>query len=175
MTVHRRDPQTLAAALNDSPAGLAAWIVERRRSWSDCGGDVERRFTKDDLLTTVSIYWFTQTFHTSARLYAEMFRGATMMPVHDRTPEVEAPTGIAVFPEDVFLVPRSVAAERTDLRRWTVMPRGGHFAPDGGARAARRGRPRLLPPPALAVVPSHVVDGSRLIGGWLPMPEWVRR
>ena len=129
MTVHRRDPQTLAAALNDSPAGLAAWIVERRRSWSDCGGDVERRFTKDDLLTTVSIYWFTQTFHTSARLYAEMFRGATMMPVHDRTPEVEAPTGIAVFPEDVFLVPRSVAAERTDLRRWTVMPRGGHFAP----------------------------------------------
>ena len=58
-----------------------------------------------------------------------MFRGATMMPVHDRTPEVEAPTGIAVFPEDVFLVPRSVAAARPDLRRWTVMPRGGHFAP----------------------------------------------
>jgi pimeloyl-ACP methyl ester carboxylesterase len=127
--VHRRDAQTIAAALNDSPAGLAAWIVERRRHWSDCDGDVERRFTKDDLLTTVSIYWFTQTFHTSARLYAEMFRSATMMPVHDRRPEVEAPTGIAVFPHDVFLVPRAVAEARTDLRRWTVMPRGGHFAP----------------------------------------------
>lgn len=126
--VHRRDPQTLAYALNDSPAGLAAWIVERRRNWSDCGGDVERRFTKDDLLTTISLYWFTQTFHTSARLYADSF-GSPFAPAHDRAPEVEAPTGIAVFPEDVVLIPRAVAARRANLTRWTVMPRGGHFAP----------------------------------------------
>ncbi len=126
--VHTRDPQTLAYALNDSPVGLAAWILERRRAWSDCGGDVERRFTKDDLLTTISLYWFTQTFHTSARLYADTFR-TRFEPVHDRVPEIEAPTGIAVFPEDVILVPRVVAVRHANLERWTVMPSGGHFAP----------------------------------------------
>ena len=64
-------PQTLAFALNDSPAGLCAWILEKRRTWSDCSGDVERRFSKDDLLTTMSIYWFTQSYGTSARYYYE--------------------------------------------------------------------------------------------------------
>ena len=57
-------PQTLAYGLNDSPAGLAAWIVEKFRSWSDCGGDLERRFTKDQLLTNVTIYWVTQTINS---------------------------------------------------------------------------------------------------------------
>jgi pimeloyl-ACP methyl ester carboxylesterase len=128
LAVHTHDPQTLAWALNDSPAGLAAWIVERRRAWSDCDGDVESRFTKDDLLTTASIYWFTRTFHTSARIYADT-RRARPAPVHDRVPELEAPTAIAVFPQDVIQYPRSVAERHANLQQWTVMPRGGHFAP----------------------------------------------
>ena len=128
LAVHTHDPQTLAWALNDSPAGLAAWIVERRRAWSDCDGDVESRFTKDDLLTTASIYWFTRTFHTSARIYADT-RRARPAPVHDRVPELEAPTAIAVFPQDVIQYPRAVADRHANLQQWTVMPRGGHFAP----------------------------------------------
>jgi pimeloyl-ACP methyl ester carboxylesterase len=128
LAVQTHDPQTLAWALNDSPAGLAAWIVERRRAWSDCHGDVESRFTKDDLLTTASIYWFTGTFHTSARIYADT-RRSRPTPVHHRVPEVEAPTAIAVFPQDVIQYPRSVAERHANLQQWTVMPRGGHFAP----------------------------------------------
>lgn len=128
LAVQTHDPQTLAWALNDSPVGLAAWIVERRRAWSDCDGDVERRFSKDDLLTTVSLYWFTRTFHTSARIYADA-RRERPRPVHDRTPEVEVPTAIAVFPQDVIQYPRAVAERHANLQRWTVMPRGGHFAP----------------------------------------------
>jgi pimeloyl-ACP methyl ester carboxylesterase len=128
MAVHIEDPQTLAWAMQDSPAGLAAWLVERRRNWSDCDGDVERRFTKDDLLTTVSLYWLTGTFHTSVRFYAESFRAPWPL-VHDRRPAVEAPTAVAVFPRELLRVPRSFMAERVNLARWTVMPRGGHFAP----------------------------------------------
>lgn len=128
LAVQTHDPQTLAWALNDSPVGLAAWIVERRRAWSDCDGDVERRFSKDDLLTTVSLYWHTQTFHTSARIYADT-RRERPRPVHDRTPEVEAPTAIAVFPQDVIQYPRAVAERHANLQRWTVMSSGGHFAP----------------------------------------------
>lgn len=128
LAVHTHDPQTLAWALNDSPAGLLAWLVERRRAWSDCGGDVESRFSRDDLLTTASLYWFTQTFHTSARMYADT-RRSRPGPVHDRMPEIEAPTAIAVYPQDVIQYPRAVAERQANLQQWTVMPRGGHFAP----------------------------------------------
>jgi len=128
MAVHTEDPQTLAWAMNDSPAGLAAWMIERRRNWSDCGGDVERRFSKDQLLTTVSLYWFTATFHTSVRFYAESFRASWPL-VHGRQPPVEVPTAIAVFPRELLRVPRRFMARQVNLARWTVMPRGGHFAP----------------------------------------------
>ena len=121
-------PQTLAIALNDSPAGLAAWIVEKRRTWSDCGGDVERRFSKDDLLTTLSIYWHTQTFGTSARYYYECVNNP-WRPAHTRSPVVEAPTGIGVFPDEVVLLPRSWAERYYNLKHWTEMKSGGHFAP----------------------------------------------
>lgn len=121
-------PQTLAIALNDSPAGLAAWIVEKRRTWSDCGGDVERRFSKDDLLTTLSIYWHTQTFGTSARYYYECVNNP-WRPTHTRSPVVEAPTGIGVFPDEVVLLPRSWAERYYNLKHWTAMKSGGHFAP----------------------------------------------
>jgi pimeloyl-ACP methyl ester carboxylesterase len=128
MAVHIEDPQTLAWAMNDSPAGLAAWIVERRRNWSDCAGDVERRFTRDQLLTTVSLYWLTQTFHTSVRFYAESFRAPWPL-VHDRQPPVEVPTAVAVFPRELIRVPRRFMERQVNLDRWTLMPRGGHFAP----------------------------------------------
>jgi pimeloyl-ACP methyl ester carboxylesterase len=128
MAVHIEDPQTLAWAMNDSPAGLAAWIVERRRNWSDCAGDVERRFTRDQLLTTVALYWLTQTFHTSVRFYAESFRAPWPL-VHDREPPVEVPTAVAVFPRELLRVPRRFMQRQVNLARWTVMPRGGHFAP----------------------------------------------
>lgn len=121
-------PQTLAFALNDSPAGLCAWILEKRRTWSDCEGDVERRFSKDDLLTTMSIYWFTQSFGTSARYYYECVHNP-WQPSHDRTPVVEAPTGIGVFLEEVIMFPQQWAKEYYNLQHWQVMESGGHFAP----------------------------------------------
>ena len=128
MAVHIEDPQTLSWAMNDSPAGLAAWLIERRRNWSDCGGDVERSFTKDELLTGVSLYWLTGTFHTSVRFYAESFRGPWPL-VHDQQPPVTVPTAVAVFPRELLRVPRRFMERQVNLARWTVMPRGGHFAP----------------------------------------------
>ena len=80
-------PQTITAALHDSPVGLASWIVEKLRSWSDCGGDVESRFSKDDLLTTIMIYWVTQSYGSSARYYYEAAHDP-WKPAHDRLPVV---------------------------------------------------------------------------------------
>jgi pimeloyl-ACP methyl ester carboxylesterase len=118
-------PQTLAYALNDSPAGLAAWIVEKFRSWSDCRGDVERRFTRDQLLTNVMIYWVTQTIGSSMRLYYE----ARHHPWHlQPDTRIETPTAVAVFPAELVRPPRSWAERAFNVKRWTVMPSGGHFA-----------------------------------------------
>lgn len=121
-------PQTIAYALNDSPVGLCAWILEKRRTWSDCGGDVEKRFSKDDLLTTMTLYWLTQSYGTSARYYYEATHNP-WQPAHHRTPVVEAPMGVAVFLQEVILMPRRWAERYYNLKRWTVMPAGGHFAP----------------------------------------------
>ena len=120
-------PQTLAYGLHDSPVGLAAWLVEKRRSWSDCDGDVEKRFTKDELLTACTLYWVTQSFGSSARYYYECTHNR-WRPSHDRTPVVEAPTGVGVF-KDVMMYPRSWAERYYNLKQFTTMPRGGHFAP----------------------------------------------
>jgi pimeloyl-ACP methyl ester carboxylesterase len=118
-------PQTLGYALNDSPAGLAAWIVEKFRSWSDCGGDIERRFTKDELLTNVMLYWVTETATSSCRLYFEAMHAGKFPPTGLR---VEVPTGCAIFPGEIVKPPRRWAERVYDVRRWTVMPSGGHFA-----------------------------------------------
>jgi pimeloyl-ACP methyl ester carboxylesterase len=125
--LHSTKPQTPAVALNDSPAGLLAWIVEKRRRWSDCAGVVERRFTKDELIDTVMLYWVTQSFHTSARFYYE---GAHNLwtPSHNRMPVVEAPVAIAVFPAELTFAPRKAAERYYNLQRWTLMAAGGHFA-----------------------------------------------
>ncbi len=117
-------PQTLAYGLNDSPAGLAAWVVEKFRAWSDCDGDVERRFTRDELLTNLTIYWATETIGSSFRLYHE----ARANPPDDAGRRTTVPTGIAIFPRDIVPAPREFAERFFDVRRWTAMPRGGHFA-----------------------------------------------
>lgn len=121
-------PQSLAVAFADSPAGLLAWLVDKRRNWGDCHGEVESRFSKDDLLDNAMLYWATDSYHTSARYYYE---GAhhPWRPSHDRTPVVEAPTAIAVFPAELTFAPRRAAERYYNLRRWTEMPAGGHFAP----------------------------------------------
>jgi pimeloyl-ACP methyl ester carboxylesterase len=118
-------PQTLAYGLNDSPAGLAAWIVEKYRTWSDCHGDVESRFSKDELLTTITIYWVTQTISSSTRMYLENQTHTWGMGPEER---VKAPTGIALFPQEIAKPPREWAERSYDVRRWTEMPSGGHFA-----------------------------------------------
>ncbi|HEV2955095.1 MAG TPA: epoxide hydrolase [Xanthobacteraceae bacterium] len=118
-------PQTLAFGLTDSPAGLAAWIVEKFRRWSDCGGDVETVFTKDALLANISFYWFTGAIGSSFWPYYARMHGP--WPIPDGG--IAVPTGYAEFPHEILSPPRSLAARTyTDIRRWTVMPRGGHFA-----------------------------------------------
>ena len=106
---------------------MAAWILERRRNWADTGGDVESRFSKDHLITTVMIYWVTQSFSTAMRFYWENAHDP-WRPVHDRKPVVETPTGIAVFPKELLFLPRKIAEQEANLVHWSVMPSGGHFA-----------------------------------------------
>ena len=125
--MHTRDPQTLAFALNDSPVGLAAWILERRRAWSDHRGDVFDALSRDFLITNVMLYWLTGSIGSTMRFYWETWREQVRL-VHDRLPAIEVPTGIAVFPNDLVFVPRRLAERYTNLTRWTRMPRGGHFA-----------------------------------------------
>ena len=118
-------PQTLAFGLSGSPAGLAAWIVEKFRAWSDCGGDVERRFTKDELLTNVMIYWITGAINASFWPYYARFHSP--WPIADGH-RIEVPTGYAAFPKEIVRPPRAWAERMYNIRRWTVMPSGGHFA-----------------------------------------------
>ena len=118
-------PQTLSYGLNDSPAGLAAWIVEKYRTWSDCGGDVEKRFTKDELLTTVTIYWVTQSIGSSTKLYYETLRKPWNL---EKDEKIQVPCGIAVFPAEISAPPREWAERSYNVQHWTVMPSGGHFA-----------------------------------------------
>jgi microsomal epoxide hydrolase len=119
-------PQTLAFALTDSPAGLAAWIIEKFRAWSDCGGDVETAIGRDRMLADISLYWFTGCIGSSFWPYYARLHDAPMLP---RDETISVPTGYAEFPREILRPPRSMA-ERvfTDLRSWTVMPKGGHFA-----------------------------------------------
>jgi len=117
-------PQTLGYALNDSPAGQAAWIVEKFRAWCDCNGDPESIFTRDEMLTNITIYWVTQTATSSARLYYESSRAPTSGPMG----RIEVPTGAAIFPYELFITPRKWAEASYNITHWTEMPRGGHFA-----------------------------------------------
>ena len=118
-------PQTLAFGLSDSPTGLAAWIVEKFRAWSDCNGDLESVFSKDHLLANISLYWFTGAIGSSFWPYYARAHGPWPIP----NGGVMAPMGYAAFPREILRPPRSVAERMyNDIRRWTVMPSGGHFA-----------------------------------------------
>ena len=117
-------PQTLGYGLNDSPVGLAAWIVEKYRSWCDCDGNPETKFSKDELLTTITIYWVTQTATSAARYYYEG-RHSTSPP---STQRIEVPTACAAFPGEFRFTPRRWLEARYNLTRFTMMPSGGHFA-----------------------------------------------
>jgi microsomal epoxide hydrolase len=125
-TIQGTKPQTLAFGLTDSPAGLAAWIVEKFRTWSDCGGDVESVFTRDQLLANVSFYWLTGAIGSS--FFPYYYRVHRPWPIPEGG-TIDVPTGYAEFPREILRPPRSVAARTfRDIRRWTTMPRGGHFA-----------------------------------------------
>lgn len=120
-------PATLACGLNDSPAGLAAWIIEKFRAWSDCGGDVESRFTREQLLTNLTIYWATQTIGSSVRLYYEYRSHGGPLPPGTR---VGVPAGFAIFANEFVPAgrpPRELAERTYRVSRWAELPRGGHF------------------------------------------------
>jgi pimeloyl-ACP methyl ester carboxylesterase len=125
-------PLTLGYALNDSPAGLAAWIVDKFWAWSDHGGNLENSFTKDELLTNVMIYWVTETIPSSVRIYYESShnnpRPSSMRPfTSTNTP---SPLGFVLFPKEINVPPRAWVERSvgSPLIHWTEMPRGGHFA-----------------------------------------------
>ncbi|MEU2681409.1 epoxide hydrolase [Streptomyces sp. NPDC007107] len=122
--IHRTKPQTAAFGLNDSPAGLAAWIVEKLRAWSDCDGDVERSFTKDEILTNITLYWLTGTIGSSMRMYS----ANAAIPPAQLARRVEVPSGFSIFAGDVVRPPRAWLERTTNMVRMTEPPRGGHFA-----------------------------------------------
>lgn len=118
-------PQTLAYGLNDSPAGLMAWIVEKWRSWTDPDGNIEDYFSKDELLANVMIYWATETANSSNRSYYERAHDTRTLGQNER---ISVPTGVALSREAVQHAPREWAERRySDIRRWTEFSSGGHF------------------------------------------------
>jgi len=120
-------PQTLAFALTDSPVGLAAWVVEKFRTWSDCDGVPENAISRDRMLANISLYWFTGAIGSSFWPYYGRLH-APRWPISPAEP-VTVPTGYAAFPKEIIVPPRELAAKTyTDIRRWTVMTKGGHFA-----------------------------------------------
>ncbi len=121
----RTKPDSLTVAQMDSPAGLAAWIVEKFRTWSDCDGDVVGYFGRDALLTNLMFYWAPGSVASSARIYYESLRD---LPGRERRGRVEVPVGYAAFPHEIFRPPREWVERHYAIARWTDMPRGGHFA-----------------------------------------------
>ena len=118
-------PNTPSYALNDSPAGLAAWVVEKFRDWSDCDGDVYRIFTRDELLRNITLYWMTETISSSFRLYHE----GRKAPLHFSADDfVRVPCGIARFPKEIVFPPKEWVQRGYNVQHWTELPRGGHFA-----------------------------------------------
>jgi len=125
LTIQGTRPQTLAFGLTDSPVGLAAWILEKFWRWSDCHGDVETRFSKDDLLTNIMLYWATGAIGSSFWPYYARLHEGWPLPADRR---VEVPTAYQSFPKDILHPPRSLAERAFNIQRWTASPAGGHFA-----------------------------------------------
>jgi epoxide hydrolase len=123
--IQGKNPQTLAYGLNDSPAGLAGWIVEKFYAWTDNDGNPEDAVTRDQILTNLTVYWVTQTINSSVRLYCESRRTDRFGPLGEY---VDVPTAAAVFPREMFRIPRAYAETAFNLVRYTRFDRGGHFA-----------------------------------------------
>lgn len=123
VTLQAADPNTLAPGLRDSPAGLAAWLLDKFRAWSDSGGDLESRFSKDELLTNLTIYWATDTIASSFTPYHQV----DPAPQGLGAPKIEVPTGFASFAHDLLQAPREFAERFYNVRQWTEFPAGGHF------------------------------------------------
>jgi pimeloyl-ACP methyl ester carboxylesterase len=125
-------PRTTAVGLGDSPAALAAWIVEKFQRWSDCGDDVEASFSKDELLTNVMLYWVTGTAQSSLGPYHDVMSAGALRWMTEAARRwigsAQTPTGFARFPKDIGEPPREWAERFYKVVRWTTMPRGGHFA-----------------------------------------------
>ena len=130
-------PQTLGYGLNDSPVGLAAWIVEKFYSWSDNDGNIENCFSKDELLTNLTIYWATQTINSAIRIYYEamkammqaMYNPLVKLNPFDKTgKKIKVPTAFALFPHDLVNAPKDFAERIFNVQQWTTMSKGGHFA-----------------------------------------------
>jgi microsomal epoxide hydrolase len=115
----------LGYALNDSPAGLAGWIVEKFSAWTDNNGNPEDAVTREQILTNLTVYWVTGTINSSIRLYCESRRSGRFGPGNEY---VSAPTAAAVFPREIFRIPRAYAERMFNLQRYTRYDRGGHFA-----------------------------------------------
>jgi len=118
-------PQTLAYGLNDSPVGLAAWITEKFYTWTDCHGDIESSISKDDLLSNIMIYWVTQTINSSFWLYYQLRHEPWNLQAGER---ITVPTGFASFPGEIISPPREWVERVYNLKHWTQMKSGGHFA-----------------------------------------------
>jgi pimeloyl-ACP methyl ester carboxylesterase len=131
-TIQSSKPQSLAHAMNDSPAGLAAWMVEKFRAWSDCDGDIETRFSKDELLTQIMIYWATESIGSSFLPYYDFANAGALKWIQEGVKNwigsSKVPAAFAIFPKDISQPPREWAQRFFNVQRWTEMPRGGHFA-----------------------------------------------
>ena len=123
--IQGKNPQTLGYGLTDSPAGLAGWIVEKFRAWTDNNGNPEDAVTRDQILTNITVYWVTKTINSSIRLYCESQRSARFGPIGEY---IGVPTAAAVFPKEMFRIPRAYAQSRFNLVRYNRFDRGGHFA-----------------------------------------------
>jgi pimeloyl-ACP methyl ester carboxylesterase len=124
-------PQSLAQGLNDSPSGLAAWLVEKFWAWSDCGGNIESSFTRDELLTNIMIYWVTESIGTSFLPYYDYANAGALewmkQGIKKWVGPTKVPAAFAIFPKDISQPPREWAERFFNVQRWTEMPRGGHF------------------------------------------------
>jgi len=122
---HSTKPLTLAFGLNDSPIGLCSWIIEKFYDWADCKGNIENVFTKDELLANVTLYWITETIHSSIRLYNENSK----VPLHFTKDDfIKVPVGISHFPLEEPFPPKKYIERGYNVQHWTEMPEGGHFA-----------------------------------------------
>jgi epoxide hydrolase len=123
--IQGKNPQTLGYGLTDSPAGLAGWIVEKFLVWTDNNGSPDDAVTRDQLLTNLTVYWVTKTINSSIRLYCESSRTGRFGPTGEY---ITVPTAAAVFPKEIFRIPKAYAETRFNLVRYNRFDRGGHFA-----------------------------------------------